>query len=445
MVNNMDMFSMIDEQNKIENSPLAERMKPNSLEQFVGQEEILKPGKLLYRLIESGQMSSLIFHGPPGTGKTSLAKIIANSTNSEFQTVNAVTAGIKDLRKVFEIATSNLNVYKKKTILFIDEIHRFNKSQQDALLPYVEKGTVILIGATTENPYYEVNNALISRSMIFKLKKLKADSILQIINNALETDEYLKDTNISVSADVRKYIADISNGDARRGLNILEMVAISKDSYLEEKEITIEDVNNCVQHRVINHDKDGNNHYDVISAFIKSMRGSDPDAALHYLARLIHGGEDPKFIARRIVILASEDIGNADPQALVVANNAFDAINKIGMPEGRIILAQAVTYMATAPKSNAAYVGIDKALRDVKSSEIGDIPYYLRDATSSRIERKKNPEYANKENYKYPHNYEGNYVEQRYLPEKLRHTAYYKPSRNGYEKIITKRMSELKE
>lgn len=438
------MFGLIKEENEKSNAPLAERMKPKTIEDFVGQEEILGEGKLLYRIIKADRIKSIILHGPPGTGKTSLARIIANTTESEFQTLNAVTSGVKDLRKVFEMAENSLAMYNKKTILFIDEIHRFNKKQQDALLPYVEKGTVTLIGATTENPYYEVNNALISRSMIFKLSSLNDKDIIKIVQNALKNDEYIVNSNVKIEKDVIEYLASISNGDARRALNTLEIGVLSNESYLDEIILTIEDIKNCVQNKNIRFDKNGNEHYDTISAFIKSMRGSDPDATLHYLARMIYAGEDPKFIARRILIQASEDVGNADPMALVVANNAFDAVTKIGMPEARIILAQAAVYVATAPKSNSTYMGISKALYDVENLKLDEIPYHIKDMTSSSIERKNNRQFSDKENYKYPHSFDNNYVKQQYLPNNLKGKVYYESSNNGEEKRINDYLKKIK-
>lgn len=439
------MFSMITDENQKNNAPLAERMKPKNIDAFVGQTDILGEGKLLYRIIKADRINSLIFHGPPGTGKTSLARIIANSTQSEFETLNAVTSGVKDLRAVFKVAENNLGMHNRKTILFIDEIHRFNKSQQDALLPYVEKGTVILIGATTENPYYEVNNALISRSMIFKLEPLSQENIIQIIKRALKEDEYMASANVEIEADVIAYLSDIANGDARRALNTLELAVLSNESYKGTVRITKEDIDNCVQNRNIRFDKTGNEHYDTISAFIKSMRGSDPDATLHYLARMIYAGEDPKFIARRILIQASEDVGNADPMALTVANSAFEAVIKIGMPEARIILAQAAVYVATSPKSNASYMGINEALRDLESMNVGEIPYHIKDMTSSSIERKKNKQFSDKKAYKYPHAYENNYVKQQYLPDNLLGKKYYNSSNNGYEEKITNYLNKIRD
>jgi len=436
---------MINEENKKNNEPLAERMKPKKIDDFVGQQDILSEGKLLYRLIKADKINSIILHGPPGTGKTSLARIIANTTKSDFQILNAVTSGVKDLREVFKIAENNLVMNNKKTILFIDEIHRFNKSQQDALLPYVENGMVTLIGATTENPYYEVNNALISRSMIFKLEALKKNEIAEIIKNTLQKDEYIKNSNVEISDDVINYLSDISNGDARRALNTLEIAILSNESYKDVVNIEIEDINNCVQNRNIKFDKNGDEHYDTISAFIKSMRGSDPDATLHYLARMIYAGEDPKFIARRILIQASEDVGNADPMALIVANSAFDAVTKIGMPEARIILAQAAVYVATAPKSNSTYIGIKKALYDIENGNLDTIPYHLKDGTASSIERKNNSKFKDEKKYKYPHGYENNYVSQQYLPNNLIGKIYYKSSNNGYEKKLTEYMKKIKD
>lgn len=431
----MDLFGIIKEESLKQDAPLAERMKPQTLEDFVGQTHILSEGKLLNRLIKADKISSIIFYGPPGTGKTSIAKVIANTTKSAFESLNAVTSGVKDLRRVVELAENNLGMYQQRTILFLDEIHRFNKAQQDALLPHVEKGTLILIGATTENPYYEVNNALISRSMIFRLERLTTAEVKHITKRAIEdSTRGLGMLGVSIDEDALNFIAQTSAGDARKALNAIELAVLSTKKVDNRLHITTEILQECVQRKGYLYDKAGDSHYDVVSAFIKSMRGSDPDGALHYLARMIYGGEDPKFIARRIVIAASEDVGNADPNALVVATAAAQAVNMIGMPEGRIILAQAATYVASAPKSNAAYAGINQAMTDVDNTDIGSVPYYLKDGTSLSMSKKREDwgDYS----YKYPHDYDKNYVPQQYLPDELKNTKYYKPTNNGYEEKI---------
>lgn len=440
----MDLFGMIKEESLKQDAPLAERMKPQTLDDFVGQSHILSDGKLLNRLIKADKISSIIFYGPPGTGKTSIARVIANTTKSAFESLNAVTSGVKDLRRVVELAESNLGMYQQRTILFLDEIHRFNKAQQDALLPHVEKGTLILIGATTENPYYEVNNALISRSMIFRLERLTTAEVKLITERAVKNPERgLGMLGVTIDEDALDFIAQTSAGDARKALNAIELAVLSTEKIDGQIKITTDVLKECVQRKGYLYDKAGDSHYDVISAFIKSMRGSDPDAALHYLARMIHGGEDPKFIARRIVIAASEDVGNADPNALVVATAAAQAVNMIGLPEGRIILAQAATYVASAPKSNAAYKGINKALIDVEGTDIGTVPYYLKDGTSLGMSKKREDwgDYS----YKYPHDYDMNYVPQQYLPDELKNKKYYRPTPNGYEATINAYFESIKD
>lgn len=433
----MDLFELQAEKNLLKDAPLAERLKPEKLKDFVGQEHILGRGKLLNRAIIADKITSLILYGPPGTGKTSLAKVIANTTKSNFVRLNAVTDGLKELREVVAQAKNDLGMYNIKTILFIDEIHRFNKAQQDALLPFVEKGTIILIGATTENPYFEVNNALISRSMLFKLEPLEEKHIEKIIERALEDKEVgYGNTNICMDSETISYLANMANGDARRALNALELSVLTTDRDENGKiNITLEVAQECLQKKHIRYDKNRDEHYDVISAFIKSMRGSDPDAAIHYLARMIYAGEDPKFIARRIVIAAAEDVGNADPIALLVANNAAEAVRFVGMPEARIILAQAVIYIASAPKSNASYMAINKAIKDVEEKNIGGIPVHLRDSSYSGAKK-----LGHGVGYLYPHSYEGNYVKQQYLPDELIGTVYYEASENGYEKKIKERL-----
>ena len=422
-------------------APLAARMRPRTLEEFIGQKHIVGKNKLLYRAIKADKLSSVIFYGPPGTGKTTLARIIANSTKSRFSQLNATTAGIKDIKETVKEATEALSITGQRTILFIDEIHRFNKTQQDALLPHVEDGTIILIGATTENPYFEVNNALVSRSVIFSLEPLEKDDIKNVLLSALRDEERgYGSKNISVGDDVLDFWADMANGDARSALNALELAVMTTDEN-ENGQIVIdmETAQECIQKRALNYDKNGDNHYDTISAFIKSMRGSDPDAALYYLAKMIYAGEDPKFIARRIVICASEDVGNSDPHALMVAVAAAQAVNFIGMPESRIILAQAVTYVACAPKSNAAYMGIDMALGDVKTKKIKTVPPHLKDAHYNGAES-----LGNGNGYKYAHNYPGHYVKQQYLPDELVGTIYYEPSENGVEKKIKESLKRLR-
>ncbi|MBZ9688734.1 replication-associated recombination protein A [Clostridium estertheticum] len=437
----MDIFELQAEKNLLKDAPLSERLKPEKLEDYVGQEHILGKGKLLWRAIKADKITSLILYGPPGTGKTSLAKVIANTTKSNFVRLNAVTDGLKELREVVAKAKNDLGMYDIKTILFIDEIHRFNKAQQDALLPYVEKGTIVLIGATTENPYFEVNNALISRSMLFKLEPLEEKHIKNIIIRGIEDKKVgFGNTNICMDSEAIDYLANMANGDARRALNALELSVLTTDrDELGKINITLEVVVECLQKKHIKYDKNRDEHYDVISAFIKSMRGSDPDAAIHYLARMIYAGEDPKFIARRIVIAAAEDVGNADPIALLVANNAAQAVQFVGMPEARIILSQAAIYIACAPKSNASYMAINKALKDVEEKNIGGIPAHLRDQSYSGAKK-----LGHGLGYMYPHDYEGNYVKQQYLPEELVGTLYYEAFDNGYEKKIKERLKILK-
>ena len=404
-----------------EKEPLAFRMRPKTLEEYVGQEHVIGPGKLLYRTIKADRLSSIILFGPPGCGKTSLAKVISETTKYKFYKINAVTAGVADIKRVVEETRNYMMNPTGKSILFIDEIHRFNKLQQDALLPYVENGTIILIGATTENPYFEVNKALISRSMVIKLNPLTEEDIYKILKNALERKDGLGEYSIKIEDSTLRKIADISNGDVRTALNGLEIAVLttsmSSDGYIH---ITDEVIKNSIQNRKAIFDKNGDTHYDNISAFIKSMRGSDPDATLLYLARALNGGEDPVFLARRIVICASEDVGLADPQALVIATSAMQAVNMIGMPEARIILAESAVYVANCKKSNATYLGINKALEDVANSDTGEIPMHIRNAPIEKMR-----ELGYNEGYLYPHDYPGHWVEQQYLPDKMVGTKYY--------------------
>ena len=429
----MDLFDYMREQNKETSGPLASRMRPTTLDEVVGQQHIVGKDKLLYRAIKADKLSSIIFHGPPGTGKTTLAKVIAHTTSAEFMQINATSAGKKDMEEVVEQAKANQGMYQKKTILFIDEIHRFNKGQQDYLLPFVEDGTIILIGATTENPYFEVNGALLSRSVIFELKKLSADDIKTLIKRALtDKEKGMGAYDAQIDDDALDFLADVSNGDARAALTAIELGVLTTDRAEDGIiHITIDVASECIQKRVISYDKKGDNHYDTISAFIKSMRGSDPDAAVYYLARMLYAGEDVKFIARRIMILASEDIGNADPMAMVVASSAAAAVERVGMPEAQIILSQAVTYMACAPKSNAAYNAISEAMRVVKETKTPPVPAHLQDAHYGAAEK-----LGHGVGYKYAHDYPNHYVKQQYLPDGLTDQVFYRPSDIGYEAKI---------
>ena len=429
------------ESNKEKESPLAARLRPRTLDEIVGQQHIVGKDKLLYRAIKADKLSSLIFYGPPGTGKTTLAKVIAGTTSSEFKQINATTSGKKDMEEVVEQAKQTAGMYGKKTILFIDEIHRFNKGQQDYLLPFVEDGTLILIGATTENPFFEVNGALISRSMIFELKPLDTDDIKTLINRALSDNERgLGAYNADITDAALEALADISGGDARHALNSIELAVLTTDKSEDGKiHITLPIIEECIQKRVVRFDKTGDNHYDTISAFIKSMRGSDPDAVLYYLAKMLYAGEDVKFIARRIMICASEDVGNADPQALQVAVAAAQAVERVGMPESQLILSQAVTYIATAPKSNAS-CGIYEAMDTVKETGSLPVPTHLQDAHYKGAAKM-----GHGTGYKYAHDYKNNYVKQQYLPYELDGKEFYKPSGNGYEVKIREHMKKIKE
>ena len=437
----MDLFEYNLQKRGTQDAPLAARMRPTTLEEFVGQEQIVGKDKLLYRAIKGDRLGSLIFYGPPGTGKTTLAKIIANTTKSEFVQINATTAGIKDIKDTVTAAKERLGMFGKKTILFIDEIHRFNKTQQDTLLPHVEDGTLVLIGATTENPYFEVNRALVSRSVIFSLEPLRQKDIASLLRRALADEEKgLGSYHAKMDEDALDFLSNTANGDARAALNALELAVLTTDPDDDGMiHITLSVAEDCIQRRALQYDKGGDNHYDTISAFIKSMRGSDPDAALYYLAKMLYAGEDPKFIARRVVICAAEDVGNADPHALQVAVSAMQAVNFIGMPEGRIPLAQAVTYVSCAPKSNAAYLGIDKALADVRNVQIKGVPPHLRDGHYSGSH-----DLGNAIGYKYAHDYPNHYVEQQYLPDELVGTVYYDMSNNGVERRMKEHMKRLK-
>ncbi len=438
----MDLFEYMGMQRKEKEAPLALRMRPRNLDEMVGQEHIIGKDKLLYRAIKADQISSLIFYGPPGTGKTTLAKVIAHTTSARFVQLNATTSGKKDMEKEVNEAKDAYGMYGQKTILFIDEIHRFNKAQQDYLLPFVEDGTVILIGATTENPYFEVNSALLSRSKIFALEPLTAEEVSSLIVTAVNDPERgMGAYGASITEDAVAFIADMAGGDARAALNAVELgILTTQPDESGKLVIDLEVAQECIQRKALRYDKTGDNHYDVISAFIKSMRGSDPDAAVFYLARMLDAGEDPRFIARRIMICASEDVGNADPLALMVAVSAAQAVERLGMPEGRITLSQAATYVAGAPKSNAAVVAIDEAARVVRNEKTGQVPPYLRDAHYGGAAK-----LGHGIGYKYAHNYPENYVKQQYLPDEIKDRTFYHPTQNGAEKRIGERLKRLRE
>ena len=438
----MDLFDYMREQNKEKESPLASRLRPTKLEEVVGQQHIIGKDKLLYRAIKADKLQSVIFYGPPGTGKTTLAKVIAKTTSAEFMQINATSAGKKDMEAVIEKAKQMQGMYGKRTILFIDEIHRFNKGQQDYLLPFVEDGTVTLIGATTENPYFEVNGALISRSIIFELKPLEKEDIKTLLHRALEDMEKGMGAYRAVAdEEALEFLADVSNGDARSALNAIELGILTTERSADGLiHITLDVASECIQKRVIKYDKNGDSHYDNISAFIKSMRGSDPDAAVYYLAKMLYVGEDVTFIARRIMICASEDVGNADPNALTVAVSAAQAVERLGMPEARIVLAQAVTYVASAPKSNAAYLAVDKALSVVRESRTAPVPTYLCDAHYKGAAK-----LGRGLGYKYAHDYPNHYVEQQYLPDAYKDMKFYEPTENGYEQTIREYFKKIKQ
>ena len=437
----MDLFEYMREQTKEQESPLASRLRPTTLEEVVGQEHIIGKGKLLYRAIKADKLSSIIFYGPPGTGKTTLAKVIANTTSAEFLQINATSAGKKDMEQVVKQAQDNAGMYQKRTILFVDEIHRFNKSQQDYLLPFVEDGTIILIGATTENPYFEVNGALLSRSIIFELHSLQTDDIKRLLRRAVEdTERGMGSYKVRLTEDALDFLADMADGDARAALNAIELAVLTtergEDGLIT---ITLDVAQECIQKRAVRYDKSGDNHYDTISAFIKSMRGSDPDAAVYYLARMLNAGEDIKFIARRIMICAAEDVGNADPVALTVAVSAAQAVERIGMPEAQIILSQAVLYVATAPKSNSAVNAIFAANENVRQYKT-TVPSHLQDA-----HYKGSKNLGHGIGYKYAHDYPNHYVEQQYLPDEIKNARFYEPGDLGYEKQIKEHLQKLRE
>ncbi|MFA9464247.1 MAG: replication-associated recombination protein A [Velocimicrobium sp.] len=437
----MDLFEYMREVNQDKESPLASRLRPTLLEEVVGQEHIIGKDKLLYRAIKADKLSSILFYGPPGTGKTTLAKVIANTTSADFKQINATSSGKKDMEEVINQAKQTNGMYGKKTILFIDEIHRFNKGQQDFLLPFVEDGTIILIGATTENPYFEVNRALISRSIVFELKALDKEDIKKLILRAFHDEEKgLASYQAVIEEDALEFLADVSNGDARAALNAVELGILTTTRSEDGKiHITLAVAAECIQKRVLGYDKKGDNHYDTISAFIKSMRGSDPDAAIYYLARMLYAGEDITFIARRIMICAAEDVSNADPNAIVVATAAAQAVERIGMPEAQIILAQAVSYVACAPKSNSAVNAIFEAMRVVSSEKTDSIPPHLMDAHYNGAK-----DLSHGIGYKYAHDYPNHYVNQQYLPDNLVGRKFYQLSENGYEKEIAKWLDMIK-
>ena len=437
----MDLFDYMRESTMEKESPLASRLRPATLDEVVGQKHIIGKDKLLYRAIKADKLSSIIFYGPPGTGKTTLARVIANTTSARFKQLNATVAGKKDMEEVVNEAQSALGMYGQKTILFIDEIHRFNKGQQDYLLPFVEDGTVILIGATTENPYFEVNGALISRSRIFELKALTREDIKELLHRAVtDRERGMGSYNVKADEDALDFLADMANGDARAALNAIELGVLTTERAADGNiHIDLATAQECIQKRALGYDKDGDNHYDTISAFIKSMRGSDPDAAVYYLARMIYAGEDVKFIARRIMICAAEDVGNADPQALGVAVNAALAAERLGLPEARIVLSQAATYVACAPKSNAAYEAIDKALDTVRSTKTPPVPNHLRDSHYKGAGK-----LGHGQGYLYAHSYPHHYVKQQYLPDGMEDAVFYTPTDNGYEKQMGDYLEFLK-
>lgn len=437
----MDLFEYMRNNSMEKESPLASRLRPSTLEEIVGQKHIIGKDKLLYRAIKADKISSVIFYGPPGTGKTTLAKVIANTTSADFKQINATIANKKDMEEVVEAAKASMGMYGKKTILFIDEIHRFNKSQQDYLLPFVEDGTLILIGATTENPYFEVNGALLSRSIIFELKPLDKDDIKELIKRAVYDDKKgMGSYDADIDEKAADFLADVCGGDARMALNAIELGILTTERSEDGKiHITLAVAEQCIQKRAVRYDKDGDNHYDTVSAFIKSMRGSDVDAAIYYLARMLYAGESVTFIARRILISAAEDVGLADPQALVVANAAAEAVHKIGMPEARIILAEAVAYIASAPKSNSSYNAILEAGQFINNNPMKPIPTHLQDAHYKGAAK-----LGHGLNYKYAHDYRNHYVKQQYLPDGMEEVKFYNPTNMGYENIIKEHLERIR-
>ena len=428
----MDMFEYMRQQNMEQEAPLAKRMRPKRLEDVVGQEHIIGKDKLLYRAIQADKLGSIILYGPPGTGKTTLAMVIANSTSAEFTQINATTAGKKDMEQVVEQAKKTMGMYQKKTILFVDEIHRFNKAQQDYLLPFVEDGTVVLIGATTENPYFEVNGALLSRSNIFQLKPLSKENIRELIHRAVyDADKGMGSYHAVIDEEAEEFLADMAEGDARSALNAIELGILTTERGADGQiHITLAVAEECIQRRSLKYDKNGDNHYDTISAFIKSMRGSDPDAAVYYLAKMLYSGESVTFVARGIMICASEDVGNADPQAIQVAVACAEAVERVGMPEAQIILAHAAIYVACAPKSNAVVNAISEAMQTVKEKQTGAVPVHLRDAHYGGSKE------LGHVGYQYAHNFPNHYVNQQYLPDELVGTRFYEPGTLGYEETI---------
>lgn len=437
----MNLFDYMRENTMEKEAPLASRLRPRTLDEVVGQQHIIGKDKLLYRAIKADKLGSLIFYGPPGTGKTTLAKVIANTTSAEFKQINATVAGKKDMEEIVAAAKDSRGMYGKRTILFVDEIHRFNKGQQDYLLPFVEDGTLIFIGATTENPYFEVNSALISRSRIFELKPLETQDILELIQRAItDVERGMGTYDAVIEPDAARFLADAANGDARAALNAVELGVLTTDRSPDGKiHIDLAAAQECIQKRAVRYDKDGDSHYDTISAFIKSMRGSDPDAAVYYLARMIYAGEDIKFISRRIMICAAEDVGNADPQALTVAVSAAQAAERIGLPEAQIILSQAVTYVACAPKSNAACCAIQDAMEAVKTERAMPVPVHLQDR-----HYKGAGALGHGDGYLYAHDYPKHYVRQQYLPDGMEGRIFYRPSDNGYETQMKAHMEWLK-
>ena len=436
----MDLFDYMRESRMKDEAPLASRLRPRTLDEIVGQKHILGKDRLLYRAIRADKLSSVIFYGPPGTGKTTIARVIANTTKADFTQLNATVAGKKDMEAVVAKAKDNLGMYGRKTILFVDEIHRFNKGQQDYLLPFVEDGTLILIGATTENPYFEVNGALLSRSVVFELKPLEKEDILELIRRAVTDPERgMGAYQPEITPEAADFLADISGGDARLALNAIELGVLTTEKGEDGKiHLTLEVISECIQKRTVRYDKTGDNHYDTISAFIKSMRGSDPDAAVYYLAKMIYAGEDERFIARRIMICASEDVGNADPMALTVAVSAAQAVERIGFPESQIILTQAAAYVACAPKSNSAVMAISRAMESVKTKRTS-VPAHLQDAHYGGAGK-----LGHGIGYKYAHDYPNHYVEQQYLPTELQGERFYEPSDNGYERQIREYFRRIK-